>query len=96
MTTPATADDTTDERQAALRQLLEALRGHNFVADMLTGRIRVSQPRTPGIEVDIYCAPRASDDGALWFLADGGRPIGPADQLHVAIPAIKGLTSARL
>ena len=97
MTLPATPDDTEpDERQAALGQLLQVLRGHGLVADMLTDRIRVSQPRTPAIEIDIRCAPRASCDGELWFFADGGRPIAAADQFHEAIPAIKGLTAVRL
>lgn len=83
----------TDERQAALSQLLQALTGHGFTAELDGDELKVSAEWAPR-KIVVSCRPRASCGGELWFMASG-EPIAPAEpaQIMNAVTGIKGLTA---
>lgn len=85
----------TDDRAARLAALMYALQAHEFRAEVADDVLRVTSPERPAHEVQVRCAPRASDGGELWF-ESGGEPLGGAWQITETLTAIKGLTAVRM
>lgn len=74
-----------------------ALRGHEYRAEITDGVLRLASPDYPGREVEVHCAPRASDGGRLWYVGPGGQPLAEADNnIALALTAIKQLTAVRM
>lgn len=78
---------------APLFELAQHLDLHGYNVTRAEDHIIV---RHPGGELalSIRCAPRASDSGRLWFVADAGTPIAEAEQVINAAMVIKGHLSS--
>jgi len=85
-----------EERRTAIWRLQHALTGHDLIAEaapsapllVVAGRIDEGTRM-----ISVRCAPRASDDGALWFWSDRGhgldaKPLSPVDRTVDAVMAI--------
>jgi hypothetical protein len=80
-----------DERAAHLRALAEHLKAHGLTAGLANDdfRLNVQHAEPPYNGMVIFCIPRGSDAGRLWFTADSGY-LAEADNIIVATTAIKG------
>lgn len=91
-----TTDQLTDPRHARLFALAAALRVHGFTVDLYALHLEVSALHRSGRGLEIWCQPRASDGGQLWFTRAGGAPVAEADDISGALMVVKHELRARM
>lgn len=74
----------------ALFQLGNLLEVHGFLVRRMPKGLMVSPTgAVPPVVVEVWCGPRASDGGRLWFTFAGGTPMAEAGDVTGALVAVK-------
>lgn len=85
----ADSEQISNPRQAALETLAAALRGQRYVVVVHSGHL-VAADGTDTRPLRVWCQPRDTDGGRLWFAWTGAEWICEADNPTEALTAVKG------